>query len=155
VSAVLVREGVVDRVLASILSQLLHQAATTGRIRIFDDSLTAARDYIPVENVTTTILQLATASTPVPAAVYNLGSSFATTFADVAQWCARLHRQATGRPLLAELVPNPLPAAYQYFTCADTTALDNALPEPQTITPASLEARATALFEGFRDHATG
>ncbi|GLW74738.1 ADP-L-glycero-D-manno-heptose-6-epimerase [Kitasatospora phosalacinea] len=139
--------------MASILSQLLRQAADTGRIRVFDDSLTAARDYIPVETVTATIAQLATAQPPVPAAVYNLGAGFAVSFADLAQWCARLHRETIDRPLHVELVPNPVTAAYQYFTCADMTALDKALPDRPTITAASVEARAAELFEIFRGRA--
>ncbi|MFI9275556.1 NAD-dependent epimerase/dehydratase family protein [Kitasatospora sp. NPDC052896] len=136
--------------MASILSQLLCQAAHTGQIRIFDDSLTAARDYIPVETVTATIVQLATARPPVPAAVYNLGAGFAVSFAEVAQWCARLYRETTGRPLLAELVPNPVTAAYQYFTCADMTTLDKALPNRPALSPRDTEARAAELFRLFR-----
>ncbi|MFD9359802.1 NAD-dependent epimerase/dehydratase family protein [Streptomyces sp. NPDC060031] len=141
--------------MASILSQLLRQAASTGRIRVFDDSLTAARDYIPVETVTATILQLATVQPPVPAAVYNLGAGVAVSFADIVQWCARLHREATGSPLLAELVSNLVTAAYQYFTCADMTALDKVLPERPTVSAVSVEARAAELFKAFRSCATG
>ncbi|MFI7356167.1 NAD-dependent epimerase/dehydratase family protein [Streptomyces avidinii] len=141
--------------MASILSQLLRQGASTGQIRLFDDSLTAARDYIPVEAVTATIVQLAAARPSVPAAVYNLGAGTAVPFADLAQWCARLHREATGQPLLAELVPNPVRTAYQYFTCADMTALDEVLPNRPTVSAASVEARAAALFEAFRSCATG
>ncbi|MGI5457661.1 NAD-dependent epimerase/dehydratase family protein [Streptomyces sp. CA-249302] len=139
--------------MASILSQLLRQAARTGQIRVFDDSLTAARDYIPVETVTATIVQLAE-QPPVPAGVYNFGGGYATSFADVVQWCARLHREATGRPLLAELVPNPDTAAYQYFTCADMTALDKALANRPTVSAESIEARAAELFETFRSSET-
>ncbi|MDQ0687334.1 nucleoside-diphosphate-sugar epimerase [Streptomyces achromogenes] len=139
--------------MASILSQLLRQAARTGQIRVFDDSLTAARDYIPVETVTATIVHLAE-QPPVPAGVYNFGGGYATSFADVAQWCARLHREATGRPLLAELVPNPDTAAYQYFTCADMTALDKALPNRPTISIESIEARAAEIFATFRSSET-
>ncbi|MCB5167453.1 NAD-dependent epimerase/dehydratase family protein [Streptomyces bambusae] len=139
--------------MASILSQLLRQAATQGRIRVFDDSLTAARDYIRVETVTATIVRLATARLPVPAAVYNLGAGCAVTFADLVQWCARLHREATGRPFRVELVPNPAPGAYQYFTCADMTAIDKVLPDRPTESAGSVEARAAELFAMFRDRA--
>jgi ADP-L-glycero-D-manno-heptose 6-epimerase len=135
--------------MASIMSQLLRSAARTGRLRLFDDSLTAARDYIPVEIVTATTVQLA--EQPVPAGVYNLGAGFAVSFADLVQWCARLHREATGVPSLhVELVPNPFTAAYQYFTCADMTAIDAALPDRPTVSPLSVKARAAELFETFR-----
>jgi nucleoside-diphosphate-sugar epimerase len=136
--------------MASILSQLLLQAARTGMIRVFDDSLTAARDYIPVDTVTATIVQLAQ-QPPVAAAVYNVGAGFAVSFADVAQWCAHLHREATDQPLLVELVPNPVKTAYQYFTCADMTALNKALPNRPTVSTASVETRAADLFATFRD----
>ncbi|MFI6112893.1 NAD-dependent epimerase/dehydratase family protein [Kitasatospora sp. NPDC051164] len=140
--------------MASILTQLLRQAADTGKIRVFGDSLTAARDYIPVETVTATIAHL-TEHPHLPSAVYNLGAGTAVSFAEIAQWCARLHHRATGRPLLVELVPNPVAHAYQYFTCADMTALDKALPGRPTASAASVEARATELFGTFRSCATG
>jgi ADP-L-glycero-D-manno-heptose 6-epimerase len=140
--------------MASILSQLLRMAARTGRLRLFEDSLTAARDFIPVENVAATIAQLS--EQPVPAMVYNLGAGFAVSFADLAQWCARLHREATGAPPLhVELVPNAVSAAYQYFTCADMTALDTALPDRPTVSLVSIETRAARLFETFRRNETG
>ena len=141
--------------MASILSQLLRQTAHTDHIRVFDDSLTAARDYIPVETVTTTIVQLATTRLPVPPGVYNLGAGCAISFAEIAQWCARLHREATGRPLHVELVPNPVASAYQYFTCADMTALDKVLPNRPTLSAAAIQARAAELFANFRDRAKG
>ncbi|MCL3998760.1 NAD-dependent epimerase/dehydratase family protein [Streptomyces lavenduligriseus] len=136
--------------MASILSQLLHQTASTGHIRVFDDSLTAARDYIYVETVTTTIVRLATSRHPMPATVYNLGAGCAVSFADLAQWCARLHRQATGESLYVELVPNPVSDAYQYFTCADMTALDEVLPDRPTESVSSVEAHIAELFAAFR-----
>ncbi|MEV0277862.1 NAD-dependent epimerase/dehydratase family protein [Streptomyces sp. NPDC050610] len=135
--------------MASILSQLLRSAAGTGEVRLFDDSLTAARDYIPVETVAATILRLARQR--VPAAVYNLGAGFAVSFAEVTQWCARLHRETGGAaPLRVTLVPNPVAAAYQYYTCAEMTALDTALPGRPTVSLHDMESRAVALF-----HATG
>lgn len=134
--------------MASILSQLLRQAARTGQVQIYDDSLTAARDYIPVETIAATLVGLA--QQPVTAAVYNLGAGFAVSFADVVQWCARLHREADGRPLNMEMTHNPVAAAYQYFTCADMTTLDKALPDRPTVSPPAVEARATELFETFR-----
>ncbi|MGW2090305.1 NAD-dependent epimerase/dehydratase family protein [Streptomyces sp. NPDC001880] len=141
--------------MASILSQLLRQAAHTGTVRVFDDSLTAARDYIPVRTVATTIVQLATALRPVPAGVYNPGAGCAISFADIVQRCARLHRQATGQILHVELVPNPVTDAYQYFTCADMTMLDKALPDRPAASAVSIEDRAAELFEAFRDRTTG
>lgn len=138
--------------MASILSQLLRSAANTGEVRLFDDSLTAARDYIPVEVVADTILGLTRRR--VPAMVYNLGAGFAVTFAEIAQWCALLRREAgAGAPLRVTLVPNPAPAAYQYYTCADMTALDGALPGRPTVSPRDVRSRAAELFSAFRPRA--
>lgn len=140
--------------MASILSQLLRQAARTGRIRLFDDTLTAARDYLPVDIVIATIVQLAEQT--VPAAVYNLGAGTAVPFAEVAQWCARLHHEATGgTSLCVELVPNPVPDAYQYFTCADMLAIDAVLPGRMPVSAALIEARANELFDTFRRRRLG
>ncbi|WP_171168879.1 NAD(P)-dependent oxidoreductase [Streptomyces sp. I05A-00742] len=134
--------------MASILSQLLRSAAGTGEVRLFDDSLTAARDYIPVETVAATILQLA--QRQVPAAVYNLGAGFAVSFAEITQWCARLHRETAGEaPLRVTLVPNAAAAAYQYYTCAEMTALDTALPGRPTVSFKDVETRAAELFHAF------
>ncbi|MFG2616996.1 NAD-dependent epimerase/dehydratase family protein [Streptomyces sp. NPDC048507] len=141
--------------MASILTQLLRQAAGTGTIRLFDDSLTAARDYIPVEEVSATLVQLAATVPRLPGAVHNLGAGRAVSFAEVTQWCSRLHREATGRPLRIELAPNPVAAAYQYFTCADMTALGTLLPHRSTTSTDSVKARAAELFRTFRDRPTG
>ncbi|MGH3831812.1 MAG: NAD-dependent epimerase/dehydratase family protein [Pseudonocardiaceae bacterium] len=134
--------------MASILSQLLHQAATAGRVRIFDDSLTAARDYIPVETVTATLLQLTHQA--VPPATYNLGAGHPVSFAEVAQWCAHWHREQGSGALRVELVPNPVPAAYQYYTCADMRGLDKALHSRPTLSPLDIKIRAAELFETYR-----
>ncbi|MEU1630768.1 NAD(P)-dependent oxidoreductase [Streptomyces sp. NPDC020096] len=134
--------------MASILSQLLRSAASTGEVRLFDDSLTAARDYIPVEIVAATILQLA--QQHVPAAVYNLGAGFAVSFAEITQWCARLHRETGGEaPLRVTLVPNAVAAAYQYYTCAEMTALDTALLGRPTVSFQGVETQAAELFHAF------
>lgn len=134
--------------MASIIFQLLRQAAEAGRIRLFDDSLTAARDYIPVEAVAATIVQLA--SQPVTPGIYNLGAGQAVSFAQITQWCARWHRETRSTPLELELIPNPVKSAYQYFTCADTGALDAELPDRPRLSAQDIEARAAELFRLFR-----
>ncbi|MFE2639443.1 NAD-dependent epimerase/dehydratase family protein [Streptomyces scopuliridis] len=134
--------------MASILSQLLRQAARTGKIQLFDDSLTAARDYIPVETVTATIVQLADQPL-VPAAVYNLGAGHAVGFDQIAQWCHRWSREIAGTPLAVQLVPNPVTHSYQYFTCADMSALDAVLPTRASLSRQDTEARAAELFRLF------
>jgi len=133
--------------MASIMSQLLRQAAETGRLRIFDDSLTAARDYLPIDAVAATLVHLA--CIPVAPGTYNLGAGHAVSFAQIAQWCARWRRETGGNPLEVELIPHPVASAYQYFTCADMTALNTALPERPTFCPKDTEAWASDLFRLF------
>jgi nucleoside-diphosphate-sugar epimerase len=134
--------------MASILSQLVRQAATAGRVRVFADTLTAARDYVPVETVADTLVLLV--RRPVPAGVYNLGAGFAVSFAELLQWCAEFLRDA-GRPVLeVEMTANPVRAAYQYFTCADMRATDQVLAERPIVTLGEIRARALALFGVFR-----
>jgi ADP-L-glycero-D-manno-heptose 6-epimerase len=135
--------------MASILSQLVRQAARSGEIRLFEDSLTAARDYIPVEAVARTIVQLARQANA--AAVYNLGSGFAVSFAELVEWCAQLYRGATGNSLRVQLVANPKPAAYQYFTCADISLIEDALACRVGVFHAALRARVAQLFESAFD----
>ncbi|NUP46301.1 MAG: NAD-dependent epimerase/dehydratase family protein [Catenulispora sp.] len=138
--------------MASILTQLLHQAAETGRLKIFEDSLTAARDYTPVDSVTAVLVALASGPPAAPG-LYNLGSGHATSFADIAHWCARWHRKTRGGALMVELIPNPVASAYQYFTCADMTALNAELPGRSMQGPSELEAYAAELFHLFREQA--
>ncbi len=137
---------------ASILSQLLRDAATTGHVHVFSDTLTAARDYVPVEVVASTVELLAT--TRIPAGVYNLGAGYAVSFAQVLEWCASL-RHGTGQNRLdVRLIPNTFAAAYQYYTCADMTALNHALPERQRVGAHDVESCATHLFDLFHHKMT-
>lgn len=127
--------------MASILSQLARQAAAKGQVRLFSDTLTAARDYIPVETVSATVVRLMERA--VPSGVYNLGAGHAVTFAELLEWCAEWLGR---RPLRVDLVPNPVRSAYQYFTCADMRALDRVLPGRPAVTPGEVRERAAAIF---------
>jgi ADP-L-glycero-D-manno-heptose 6-epimerase len=142
--------------MASILTQLLRQAAENGHLKIFEDSLTAARDYIPVDTITAVLVALASGP-PAASGTYNLGSGHAISFADIAQWCARLHREINGTALTVELIPNPVASAYQYFTCADMTVLSTELRGRPALRADQLETYAAELFHLFRreqSHAT-
>lgn len=132
--------------MASIATQLVRQAATSGRVRVFADTLLAARDYIPVDIVTRTVAQLIEAD--IPSGVYNLGSGHATVFAELLQWCALW--LGNEQPLHVEMLANPVAAAYQYFTCADMTALDHALPGRPAATVADIRDRLGSLFQDLR-----
>jgi len=131
--------------MASILSQMLHRTATDQAIELFNDTLAARRDYLPVEAAAAAVLHLVTAD--VPSGVYNLGSGHAVSFAEVLRWCAQL--RPDGR-LQVLLVPNPVSDRYQYFTCADTTALRSVLPGLPRIALDDVRDAASALYQSFR-----
>jgi ADP-L-glycero-D-manno-heptose 6-epimerase len=135
--------------MACILTQLVRAAATGERLTVFADSLTAARDYVPVTVVADAVRRLVEAPAAVESGVYNLGSGHAVTFATVVEWCARFG----DGPLDVRLVTNPKPAAYQYWTCADNARLDAALPDRSRVAPGDLMAEAERLYRGFRSDA--
>ncbi|MEX5709125.1 NAD-dependent epimerase/dehydratase family protein [Parafrankia sp. FMc6] len=130
--------------MASILWQLLHATAQGRRIDLFNDTLLAARDFLPVSSLVDTVLHLL--RSPVPSGVYNLGAGHATSFSTILGWCADL--RADGM-LDVRLVPNPIPDRYQYWTCADMTALRGVLPYATEVTAEQLREAATALYRSF------
>jgi ADP-L-glycero-D-manno-heptose 6-epimerase len=130
--------------MASILSQMLRQAAAGQPITVFADTLTAARDYLPVRDLTDVLVRLVT--DPVPSQVYNVGSGHAVSFAEVLQWCAAFRPE--GR-LDVRLVPNPVSDRYQRWTCADMSRLREALPGLAQLTIEDVREAAQALFTSF------
>lgn len=131
--------------MASILSQILRQAAAFQPVTLFGDALTAARDYLPVSVLVETVTRLAT--TDVPAGIYNLGAGHAVSFAEVLQWCAAFLQ---GRPLDARLVPNAVAGRYQRWTCADMSRLRAALPDAPAIGVDQVRDAAHVLFRSFQ-----
>lgn len=131
--------------MASIISQLLRRAARGEELLLFDDTARACRDYVPVEVVAATCVELVGAS--VPSGVYNLGSGVPTSFAEVVDWC----EEFSSTPLRVRLVPNPLSQRYQYWTCADTRKLDRALAERPVTSAEDVRLAAKTLFAEFRD----
>lgn len=130
--------------MASVISQLLHQAAGCAELRLFAGTLEACRDYIPVDAVAETCVRLIEA--PVPSGVYNLGSGHATSFRTLVQWCAEF----AGIPVLLRLVPNPVKEQYQFWTCADMGKLHAALPDRPVTTAGDIRCAAESLFREFQ-----
>ncbi|MEI7033330.1 NAD-dependent epimerase/dehydratase family protein [Streptomyces pratensis] len=129
--------------MASILSQLLRAAADGRPLTLFADTLKACRDYIPVQNVSRVVAQLVARDTE--PGIYNLGSASPISFATVLEWCAAF----TGRPLDVQLIGNPLPERYQYWTCADQSRLESVVPAGGPIPIEQVKTAAAALFEHF------
>ncbi|MGW4368104.1 NAD-dependent epimerase/dehydratase family protein [Nocardia takedensis] len=130
--------------MASILSQILIAAAHGQPVRLFDDSLSAARDYLPVRVLTDTILALLDASRVT--GIYNLGSGLAVGFDTLLDWCA----QWCGAPVTVNPIPNPVSDRYQYWTCADMRALRAALPDLSPVTLEVIRDHAHDLFDLVR-----
>lgn len=98
--------------MASMAYKVARASALGKPLELFDDTLDAARDYIPVEVVAERIgLMLAGG----PSGIYNMGSGTAVTFASLLEWC----RSRAPRDSDLALIANPYAGAYQYWTCAD------------------------------------
>ncbi|MGX2993477.1 NAD-dependent epimerase/dehydratase family protein [Streptomyces sp. JNUCC 64] len=108
--------------MASIIGQLLLATARQEPLTVFADTLEACRDYVPVATVAQTCVLMADPAAP--SGIYNLGSGHAVSFAELLHWCSDFAET----PLNVRLVPNPHIGRYQYWTCADMSALDRALP---------------------------
>jgi ADP-L-glycero-D-manno-heptose 6-epimerase len=139
--------------MASILTQLLRAAASRSHVTLYRDTLTAARDYIPVETITSTIQLLLHAT--IPSGIYNLGSGDPISFAKILEQCADLLADSRGAELQVSLVPNTVTSAYQYFTAADMTKLDAALPERPRPERTALLSRIRELFQTFSTEQPG
>ena len=131
--------------MASIMSQILRQAAVFQPVTLFSDALTAARDYLPVSVLVDTVTRLAT--TGVPVGIYNLGAGHAVSFAELLQWCAAF---LEGRSLDVRLVPNAVAGRYQRWTCADVSRLRAALPGAPEIGVGQVRDAAYVLFRSFQ-----
>jgi ADP-L-glycero-D-manno-heptose 6-epimerase len=132
--------------MASIISQLLRRSAWGEPLALFEDALSACRDYIPVEAVAGTIVALL--EREVPAGVYNLGSGIPVSFATLVEWCASF----SGEDPVVKLLPNPVASSYQYWTCADMAKLQSCLPTLRRLTRADIRSAAHELFQWFLSH---
>jgi ADP-L-glycero-D-manno-heptose 6-epimerase len=130
--------------MASIISQLLLRTARGEPLRLFADTLNACRDYVPVETVVGAVRSIL--ARRIPSGVYNLGSGQPTSFATLLEWCAAF-REPEG--LRVQLVPNPIPDRYQYWTCADQSKLDAVLPGRPALTQGDIRLAAQRLFEHY------
>lgn len=109
---------------ASPHTQFALQAARDGVIQVFEGSEHMLRDFVPVEQVAMVHLKMLNGS---HSGIWNIGSGLAQSFLSVAQSIAKQHNATV------KTVPFPehLRNKYQYYTCANTTKLENALCELQ------------------------
>ncbi|ONK10486.1 NAD-dependent epimerase/dehydratase family protein [Streptomyces sp. MP131-18] len=132
--------------MASIISQLLRQTATGVPLKLFADTLEACRDYVPVETVADTLLDVI--RQPPPPGVYNLGSGVPVSFATLLGWCGELRGE---EGLAVRLVPNPMSSRYQYWTCADQSRAGGVLPRARGLSAEEVRSAAHRLYRGFAD----
>jgi nucleoside-diphosphate-sugar epimerase len=130
--------------MASIISQMLRHAARGEPIRVFRDTLSACRDYLPVSLLVDTVAAIVEGS--VPSGVYNLGSGHAISFAELLQWCAAFRGDD---PTEVRLVPNPVASRYQRWTCADMGRLRSVLPGVPQISRDQVRDAAHVLYRSF------
>lgn len=132
--------------MACILSQIVRRAAQGERIELFDDTLDACRDYLPVGALAEAVVRLL--DDRVPPGVYNLGSGHAVSFARLLGWC----RAFCGTDPDVHLVPNPIANRYQFWTCADMTALRRSLPGLSHLSIEDVRAAAHDLYRSILPH---
>jgi ADP-L-glycero-D-manno-heptose 6-epimerase len=131
--------------MASILWQLLQRAATGARIHLFDDTLHASRDYVPVEHLAVVVARLIDRA--IPSGIYNLGSGLPIRFSTLLEWCADF---SNSNDLEVEFVPNPLPHRYQYWTCADVSKLAAFAQDVRVLRYSEIQSAAYRLYRRFR-----
>ena len=130
--------------MASIISQLLRRAAVGDPLVLFEDTLGACRDYIPVSVIADTCVRLA--GQQIPSGVYNLGSGLPVSFATLLEWCSHF----SGTQVTPRLVPNPVASRYQYWTGADMGRLCAELDGLPVMKTEDIRQAAHALFGQFR-----
>jgi ADP-L-glycero-D-manno-heptose 6-epimerase len=130
--------------MASILWKIVTAAATGRPVRLFDDTLSAARDFLPVQSLVQTLARLL--DTPQASGVYNLGSQAPIPFGTLLDWCT----EWAGTPVQILPVPNPVPSRYQYWTCVDMRRLRNTLPDMETVSTDTIRCHAHQLFDNAR-----
>ncbi|WP_327116917.1 NAD-dependent epimerase/dehydratase family protein [Nocardia sp. NBC_01730] len=135
--------------MASILWQILTTAAAGQPVRLFNDTLTAARDYLPVQLLVSTLVRLL--DNPHIRGVYNLGSGTAIRFETLLGWCT----EWAGAPVPMVGVPNPVRDRYQYWTCADMRLLRRAMPGLEPVSVNEIRSYACDLFDHIRAETVG
>lgn len=97
---------------ASPFAQFKHQAETTGRIKVFENSENYRRDFINVNQIVDTHIQFLNTK---ESGLWNLGTGTTMSFLDVAK--------TFNVPIDTIPMPDILKDSYQKYTCADLTKL--------------------------------
>jgi ADP-L-glycero-D-manno-heptose 6-epimerase len=130
---------------SSIIAQIVTMAAQGRPISLFADTMTASRDYVPVAAVCAAVQGLL--RNDFQPGVYNLGAGHAVSFATLIRWCEELDARGS---VNVQLIPNPIPDRYQYWTCADISKLAAALPGLGAVRPEAVHAEVRRVYDYAR-----
>jgi len=131
--------------MASYLQQMSSAAAHGRPIVLFDDTLEAARDWIPVATVAARIARVV--ESPPRSGIYNMGSGHSMSFETLIDWLAEF----SGRRPIVELVPNSYASAYQYWTAVDMSRWNDASrPDSTRLGVMDVREAARQLFSTLR-----
>lgn len=106
--------------MSSIVSQLLRKAVAGQPLTLFNDTLSASRDYVPVHRVTD-LVALALGERADVRGVFNLGSGHSVPFYEVLHWICALDVESSHT---LTLCPNPYKDRYQYVTRVEQARTD-------------------------------
>ena len=95
---------------ASPFCQFAQQARDHGEIRVFENSDTYRRDFVPVETVTDYHMRFLDIDQD---GIFNIGTGRTQSFLDIARKYSQSIREIP--------MPDHLRASYQSYTCADMT----------------------------------
>jgi len=134
--------------MASMMYQVLRNAAQGETIRLFKGTLNASRDYVPVQMIANCITRML--GRPGAPGIYNVGSGVPISFATLLQWCSDYMSPDT---VCVEFVDNPFPDAYQYWTCADMSKWRDEFGPVWQLTKDGIYREAKTLFDDLRQSA--
>jgi ADP-L-glycero-D-manno-heptose 6-epimerase len=135
---------------ASILAKCIEATVRREPVRLFADTLTAARDFIHVDVVAARLVSTLQAGGP--SGIYNLGTGVPVTLGRLLEWCAEL---ASEPSLRLELVPNPYRDMYQYWNCVDNSRWTAAFGPCVPLAESDIKLAVSAVFRELRDGPAG
>lgn len=110
--------------MACVLTQMAQQAAAGAEVNLFNDTLNASRDFVPVSRVVDVVTRAVMDSRSARyKRVYNLGSGTNIRFSEIVEWLCTI---APKNQVRLNLVPNVVASRYQYRTNVYTEDLESA-----------------------------
>jgi nucleoside-diphosphate-sugar epimerase len=130
--------------MASIISRLIWQGATKGRLELFADTLLASRDYVPIEYVSDAVLDAVREKHP--SGIYNLGSGVSVSFSELLMWVFEFLDPDS---LSVSMIKNPHSRQYQYWTGVDMSKTLGVFTGLRRLDCQDVKHYARRLFEAY------